>query len=506
MSWRSRLAPGLTAVAATLLLAGQAGAAPAVVGTPGAAGIGDPYYPLAGNGGYHVSHYDIRLRYQPATDLLTGTTTLLATTTQDLSRFDLDFALKVTAIHVNNDTATFSQSGEELVVTPPHALPDGTPLTVVVEYADTPSQVKVDGFTAWKRTPDGALAVDEPDIAPWWFPSNNHPLDKATFDVSVAVPDGVAALSNGVLVRKTKQIDGWTRWNWRSSKPQDTYGTFLSVGRFDVRQATTPSGLPFITAYGTDIGANTDAAIASVERTPEIIAYESTLFGDYPFEAQGGIVPSSTQLNFALENQTRPNFSQLFFRSGSNTYVIAHENAHQWFGDSVSVAGWQDIWLNEGFATYAEWLWSDHEGEGTPQELADHTYGKYPADDPFWQVLPGNPGPDRQFDNAVYDRGALTLQALRNTVGDQAFFTILKTWTQNRRYGNGHIADFTALAEQVSGKPLAALFQTWLFTAGRPAPAALNPGAPALAPRATAEPRSYRKIAETHQLLARAGR
>ncbi|KAA2264817.1 M1 family metallopeptidase [Solihabitans fulvus] len=501
MSIRSRVArSALTVTAAAcaaVLLANPAGAA---AGTPGAGTIGDPYYPTAGNGGYHASHYDIRLRYQPATDLLSGTTTILAKATQDLSSFDLDFALKVQSIYVNNASATWTQQGEKLVVKPAGDLANGSDLVVVVQYADTPSQVKVDGFTAWKKTADGALAIDEPDIAPWWYPSNNHPLDKATFDVSVAVPDGVAALSNGVLVRKTKQIDGWTRWNWRSLKPQNTYATFMTVGKFDVHSVIAPNGLPFISAYGTDIGANTDAAKASVERTPEILAFESTLFGDYPFEAEGGIVPSSG-LGFALENQTRPNYSPNFFRSGANTSVIAHENAHQWFGDSVSVGGWRNIWLNEGFATYAEWLWSDHEGEGTPQEIADYAYSSHASDAALWKVLPGDPGPDNQFDDAVYTRGALALQALRNSVGDANFFKILQTWTQTKKYSTGKIEEFIALSEQISGKPLYDLFNTWLFTAGKPATGTSGVAAARAARAVVAEPKSYQKIEETHRIL-----
>ena len=149
-------------------------------------------------------------------------------------------------------------------------------------------------------------------------------------------------------------------------------------------------------------------------------------FGPYPFEAQGGIVDSG--LGFALENQTRPVYDGGFFFRGSNTSVVAHELAHQWFGDSVSVRDWREIWLNEGFASYAEYLWSDVQGEGTPAELAQFVYDIIPADDEFWQVLPGDPGAANQFHDAVYDRGAMTLQALRTAVGDDAFFKILRRW------------------------------------------------------------------------------
>jgi aminopeptidase N len=496
MSIRSKAVVAAATTCAIALLAGPASAAPA----PGAPGIGDPYYPNAGNGGYDVSHYDIRLNYQPATDLLSGSTTISAKATQDLSKFNLDFLLKVSSVRVNNKVAGFTQQGGELVIDPKGALHKGSDLTVVVTYSDTPSKVQgPGGFTAWKRTATGALAIDEPDIAPWWYPSNNHPTDKATFDVSVAVPDGTEVVSNGLFKGTTKQINGWTRWNWRSLKPQNTYATYVVIGQFEVRNSTTPSGQPYITAYAEGLGEYEGAAKASVERTAEIIEFEENYFGPYPFEAQGGVVTPG--VGFALENQTRPVYDQAFWRRGLNTYVVAHENAHQWFGDSVSVHGWKDIWLNEGFASYAEWLWSEHLGEGTAQENSDFVYASYPADDPFWQVLPGDPGPANQFDNAVYDRGALTLHALRTTVGDDAFFKILKTWVQQHEYSDGSIEQFIGLSEKISGKPLHELFQTWLFTKGKPAAA---PGAAAVRTlTAPAEPKSFRTIRETHQMLAR---
>jgi aminopeptidase N len=511
MRFASRLTLGGTAAAlAAVLFASTASAAPG----PGAPGIGDDYYPLDGNGGYDVSHYDIRLSYNPDFDLVSGTTTISATATQDLSQFDLDFLLKVKTLRVNNLAASFRSTPDgELIVTPGRAIARGTTMTIVVTYSDVPSNpdYRLYGFNSWGRTADGALAVNEPQIAPWWYPSNDHPTDKATFDVSVAVPEGLEVLSNGVLVDRQQQINGWVRWSWRSTKPQNTYATFMVVGQYDdLRVNNAPNGLPVITAYHNDLGANGDAARASVERTSEILEFEATQFGEYPFEAQGGIVTGDGQLGFALENQTRPVYDARFFRRGSNTYVVAHENAHQWFGDSVSVHGWTDIWLNEGFATYAEYLWSDYLGEGTPAEVAQFTYDSIPADDPFWQVLPADPGPENQFDDAVYDRGGMTLQALRTAVGDEAFFQILQTWTTTHRYGNGATAQFIALAESISGQELDSLFNTWLFTAGKPANgpneisgAGLRAAAATAAP--VAEPKSFQKIQFTHRELAGRG-
>lgn len=192
---RRIIAPG--ALAVSLMLAIPASAADY---EPGAPGIGDPYYPAYGNGGYDVSHYDLRLKYRPETDKLEGTATLLATTTQDLSRFNLDFLLDVSEVRVNGAKASFKTSDEhELEVTPKTPLPKGTPVTVVVRYSGVPSSKSAYGFTSWHRTADGGVGANEPEAAWWWFPSNDHPLDKATYDVSVAVPDGSQAISNGTL-------------------------------------------------------------------------------------------------------------------------------------------------------------------------------------------------------------------------------------------------------------------------------------------------------------------
>ena len=486
------------AVLATVLFATSASAA------CGAPGLDDPYYPLDGNGGYDVSHYDIRLNYQPSSDLLSGTTTILATAKQDLTRFNLDFLLRVGSVRVNNTPATFSSTGDgELVVTPRRALPRGSNMTIVVQYSDVPSNPNYTlyGFNLWTRTPTGALASNAPQTAAWWYPSNNTLSDKATFDVSVAAPEGVEVLSNGVLVSRQQQINGWVRWNWRSARPQVTYSTLLAVGQFDdLRITNAPNGQPLITAYANNLGDNAEAARASVERTPEILEFEESQFGPYPFEAQGGIVTGRLELGFALENQTRPVYDAVFFDAGSNTSVVAHENAHMWFANSVSAHNWKDVWLHEGFATYAQFLWSEHVGEGTAAELAQFRYDVMPATSPWWQVLPGDPGRDFQFHPAVYFRGAMTLQALRTAVGDDAFFQILRTWAAEHRYGDATTAQFIALAERISGQELDELFTTWLYTPGKPA---TGPNGAVAAMRASAEPKSYRQISQTVDLIAK---
>jgi aminopeptidase N len=460
----------VAAVVAGVMVAGSGVALAAPVKpTPGAPGAGDPYYPDYGNGGYDVAHYGLKLRYVPKSDRLSGTAVVTARATKALSSFNLDFALKVSSVKVNGKRAKFRASGaHELVITPKTPLKRGQKIVAEVTYAGVPSQVKVNGITSWQRTPDGAVAANEPESAWWWFPSNDHPTDKATYDVSVTVPKGLQVISNGRQVgQRTKK--GWTRFDWREARPQATYLATVAVGKFDVTRGRTKGGLPFINAYSKGLsGEVRKNAQASLGRTAEVIDWESRVFGRYPFDAVGGYVPNVTA-GFAIETQTRPFYSPKFFAKGPRLSVVVHENAHQWFGDSVSVHSWRDIWLNEGFATYAEWLWDEQHGGPSAQEWAEKTYAQYPANDKFWQVKPGDPGAADPFHDAVYDRGALAVHALRKAVGDKAFFKILKTWTAARGGRDASIAQFIAHAERVSGKQLDGVFTTWLYTPGRPA-------------------------------------
>lgn len=461
------------AVAAVLALTVPASAADAGP-SPGAPGAGDSYYPDYGNGGYDVSHYDLRLKYQPKTDELSGTTTVLARAEQDLSRFNLDFALDVKEVHVNGRKAKVSATGaHELEITPAEPLKKGERFSVVVRYSGIPSEVEVSGFTSWQRTPDGGVAANEPESAWWWYPSNDHPSDKATFDISIAVPKGYKSLSNGDLVSEEPAGGGWTRSNWRSGQPQATYLATMAVGKFDVTKSKTESGIPVVNAYSESLGDEDGSARASIERTAEITDWLETVFGKYPFSSVGGYVPA-TGAGFALETQTRPFYGNARFKKGTDVSVVVHELAHQWYGDSVSVRNWRDIWLNEGFASYASWLWSEKEGEGTAQEIASEVYESYPAKDPFWKVSPGDPGAENQFHGAVYDRGAMALQALRNKIGDKDFFKILEGWQTERKGGNARVEDFIKYSEKASGKSLSSLFDTWLYKTSKPKKPALG--------------------------------
>ncbi|HEX5202143.1 MAG TPA: M1 family metallopeptidase [Actinoplanes sp.] len=454
-------------VAVLLLGACSAGhpapaAAPAY--RPGAAGAGDPYFPTYGNGGYDVSGYDLNVRYDPAAGKLTGTARITATATQDLSQFNLDLVhLAATKVAVDGAVATSRADGNELVIAPKSGLRRGKAFTVVVDYGGTPGQLsnKTLGDGGWLSAgAKGALALGQPESASTWFPVNDHPSDKATFSLAITVPDGLTALSIGVPGPRTSAA-GWTTWRWTESSPLASYLSTVVIGKYRVT-TTTHDGKPMVTAVPASLPADGPAA-TSMARTGEIADFLATKFGPYPFDSYGGIVIDDTRIRYALETQSRPTYGQGFFDGGPNPTVVAHELAHQWFGDSVALERWQDIWLNEGFATYAEWLWQEHEGTESVKQSFERTYAGFD-----WSQTPGNPGVAHLFGGAVYDRGGMTVYALRRKIGDQAFDKLLTTWTSAHRDGNVNTGDLISLAEKISGQDLGAFFQAWLY--GQKAP------------------------------------
>ena len=467
------LMAGVVLGGCTTEVAGSATAA-----LPGADGFGDPYYPLDGNGGYEVDSYALDLRFDPDSDVLGGTATVVATATQALSAFNLDLlGFEVSSVTVDGEAATFSRDGGELTVTPAGHLADGAEFTTVVAYEGVPEQGGDElGAAGFLQTDDGALAVGQPDVAASWFPVNDHPADAATVEVSIAVPEGLEGVSNGELVDSTTE-DGWTTWRWAAEEPMAPYLVTLAVGEFEIDEYE-EDGVRYWDALDPALADEEAAGSASVlevareslARQPEAIAVLAESFGPYPFGVAGGIVDDVPDLGFALENQTRPVYSPAFFSdTGSGEVVVVHELAHQWAGDSVRLAGWQHIWLNEGFATYAEWLWAEHEGTSTPQEEFDQL-AAVPAGNSFWRVAIGDPGPepDRLFSQAVYLRGAMTVQALRTEIGEDAFAELLLEWFDSRAGQAVTTDDFVALAEEVSGQELDELFAEWLGE-GKPA-------------------------------------
>jgi aminopeptidase N len=448
------------AAAAAALLFVVAADGSGVWGRTGAAGLHDPYFPCLGNGGYDVRHYGLKLDYDPGTGHIKGTAAITAQATQNLSAFTLDFAgMTVLGATVDGSHASANRAGAELTLRPHHDIGRGHTFHTVVRYSGTPKTITDQDRSdeGWLPNAHGALALGEPTGSMAWFPGNNHPSDKAAYDITVTVPSGLQAVSNGQLTSHRTSA-GRTTFQWHDAEPMASYLAMLAIGPYRTHSYRAPSGLPVFTAVDPAAVKQSASVLA---RIPEIIGWESKQFGPYPFASTGVVIGPANAAQYALETQTKP----VLPANVDELPTLVHELSHQWFGDSVTPRSWQDVWLNEGFATYAEWLWdAEHGGES----VRSHFNQAY-DNEANWTFPPAKPrSPKEIFASPVYGRGAMVVQRIRDTVGDQAFFALLRGWTRDHRYGTASTGDFTRYAEKKTGTDLTALWNAWLYGKDRP--------------------------------------
>lgn len=419
--------------------------------TVGAAGLGDPYYPDDGNGGFLVTHYDLALSYDPPIRHLAGTARLSAVALQLLRQFDLDFSgPPVAMVAVNGVPATFDRTDDhKLVIATASLLLPGQPFTVTVDYAgpvaDTPSE-------GWTIAADGgAFVAGEPHAAASWYPLNDTLTDKATFAVQVSVPMQWEVVSNGVRTRDDTE-DGWRTVQWQLHSPTLGYLTTVAIDHFDVVTDQRANGAPIFTAIAADAPHRPEL----VQQLPDVLDFLESLYGSYPFESAGGIFVD-TAVPLSLETQTRP-----VYASWATMNTVVHENTHQWWGDAMTLRQWSDICLNECFASYtADYLWP----ERTEHLDVD---AKYRADvaavrtDPAWWAVPlQNPGAGQEF-TSVYDRGPMFLHALRRLVGDSVFFPALSQFVQAHHFSTASMPEFRQFMQARTGIDLREFFVAWL--------------------------------------------
>lgn len=444
----------------SLVLGGSLVGAQDPTGQAGSAGLDDEYFPGLGNGGYDVHHYTIVLNVDMDSGDIVAQTTIAATATQDLSSFNLDFSgLDIQEILLDGETIEFSRENRELTLVPNTVLVADSEFEIVVNYSGRPNNISATGVPiaiGWNRYPRGIYVASEPSGAQTWYPVNDHPLDKATYTFEVTVPQPYVVAANGLLVDTIEDGDLVT-YVWEASDPMASYLATVNIAEYVLLEEDGPNGLPIRNYFPADAANEAQVVFGD---TVEMITLFNDLFGTYPFEAYG-VVIADRNLGFALETQTMSLFGRNILDNGRAEFTIAHELGHQWFGNSISPARWQDIWLNEGFASYSMVLWAEH---AHGMDYRDTMIGVF-YDQMNATAFPpvADPSPNALFNGAVYYRGALTLHALRLTVGDEVFFEILQTYFARYQNGNATTDDFLAVVAEVSEQDLDDLFTAWLY-------------------------------------------
>ena len=420
----------------------------------------EPYIPDHGDDSYDVAHYSLGLTYKIIGNRLDGDAVLTCVARTDTTTIDVDLAgLRVAKVLLDGKPARFTHRRSRIQVTARLAVEQEFELRV--KYAGTPGTLKARDLddAGWEELTDGVIVAAQPHGAPTWFPCNDRPSNKATYAITMAAPSDYYVAMCGRLTDKRRR-GSVTEWTWEMAEPMASYLATVQIGRYEARELE--NGVIVIAPPDLS-GAEYDASFG---QQPAMMEFFESVFGDYPFDDYT-VVVTDDPLEIPLESQSLSTFGRNFASSEWNAVrLVAHELAHQWFGNAVTLQEWKDIWLHEGFACYAEWLWSEESGRDTATERAEHHYDKLAGLDQ--DLVLADPGPALMFDDRVYKRGALTLHALRAVVGDHDFFDILGQWVERYGGGNATTADFEALATEISGESLDDLFDAWLRSTALP--------------------------------------
>ncbi len=427
-----------------------------------AAPVIDPYLPANGNFGYRISRYELDLEYKVSINRLSGTATITAATLAALRTFTLDLsnALAVSRVSVNGRRpAQFKSSNGKLHIALHEALPAGAAMTVEVRYGGTPRPVRsLWGEVGFEELTEGVLVAGQPNGAASWFPCDDHPSAKASFRIRISTESPYYAIANGELLSRRVRA-GMTTWTYEQAEPTSTYLITLQIGMYG-RHRMAKNDVQMHAVLPDRLRRNFEHDFG---RQPQMMKLFIKLFGPYPLSTGYTVVVTDDDLEIPLEAQGISIFGANHCDGDRGAErLIAHELAHQWFGNSVTAQRWRHIWLHEGFACYAEWLWSEHSGGRSADEWARYYYERL-VDSPH-DLLLADPGPRDMFDDRVYKRGALTLHVLRGHVGDESFFALLKDWAARHRHSTAVTDDFTGLAANYSHESLRPLWDAWLYS------------------------------------------
>ncbi|GLZ75850.1 metallopeptidase [Actinorhabdospora filicis] len=421
--------------------------------------VADPLYPDYGSADIDVLHYGLDLAWDPKARLLSGTATLAVRPVVAASQmtFDFDSRLKVSAVTVDGAAAQARQKDHDLVV--PAAVTADKTVTVVITYAGEPGPADAPmsrpdfkegvGATVEK---DGALwTMQEPYGAFTWYPVNDHPSDEALYDFAITAPEGWTGVASGTYLGTEAGVS-----KWRSTVPVASYVTTIAVDEFELIEEKGPHDLPLTYWVPAEFKKKFEKHL---RRSPEIIEWLEDLYGPYPFESAGVVVVGGES---AMETQQMVTFSGDGAKEDMIEEVLAHEYAHQWFGDAISPRTWKDVWLNEGFAMYTEGLWVDKERKdvteaglwGYWRELDQQLRDKY-----------GPPGDYKARDFAasnVYICPAVMLHELRKKMGGGKFDEMARDWVQTQKNSTQDRESFTKFVSERAGEDMSGFIDEWL--------------------------------------------
>jgi aminopeptidase N len=441
--------------------------------------IGEAYYPEWGNSGYDTQHIDLSLAVDVKNNVLKGTEIIQAKASDVLKTFDLDLrGLDVQTVTVNDKAATFNHSDTKLSIQPAETIAKDADFTATITYSGTPkpyTSISDPSTTVgWLQYKDGVVILGEPDGAPDWFPVNDTPRDKATYTFHVTVDKPYTVFANGNL-QNTTEKDNQATYTWDMDIPMASYLAVVHISPYPVHTEKAADGLPLNFVYPPSLEPLVKQHTGIVS---DMIDYLSSIYGPYPFKSYGMIFvdPNSApdaELHQEWQRTTSEyesqSFSVFFPNNAIDDSKVLHELAHQWFGDSVSLIDWGDLWLKEGFAAYSEWLWEEHQAGPNTIKNTITAVGWYPDFVASYQNLPAARPPTYDLYNATsYIRGKMTLEALRIKLGDDTFFVLLKEMATRYRYSNITTDDFIALASSVSGQDLKPFLTTWLYSTTLP--------------------------------------
>lgn len=435
--------------------------------------IPDPYLPGSGTPDYGVGHYDLTLEVKLAANRVSGTARLEGTLLNRAKRVELDLhglsATRVTAVSRDRSVkvAKYATRNSRLVIDLASPLDAGTPLTLQVTYSGVPRMLHGTwGEIGWEELEDGVLVAGQPNGACTWFPCVDHPSVKSTYSIAISTDAGYLPVCNGVPTGHRRRSSR-QEWTWELREPAPSYLVTVQIGRYqlvaipehDDGHQPPADAVPVFLATSPALLDRAQAALGLQTRMMDCFSQH---YGPYPFERYTAVV-TDDELEIPLEAASLSIFGANHLDgSWASERLVAHELAHQWFGNALTLRRWKDIWLHEGFACYAEWLWTEFSGGADAGSHALRYYSKLqnsPQD-----LLLSDPGPEDMFDDRVYKRGALTLHALRLTIGDDRFFDLLRAWVTKYSGRTVTTDDFLHLAADHSPVDLRPLWNAWLFS------------------------------------------